>query len=47
MKYVKPEVVALAYAVKAIESGDKRFHVVTDSNPLIQTMTNGAYEADE
>jgi hypothetical protein len=47
MKYEKPAVVVLACALKAIESGDKRIHLVADRDPSNPTESNGAYEADE
>jgi len=45
MNYEKPEVVALACAGTAIQSGEKGQHPVTDL-PWVE-QTNGAYEADE
>jgi hypothetical protein len=47
MNYEKPEVVVLAGALKAIESGDKGIHLVADRDPRNSTPSNGAYEADE
>ena len=48
MRYEKPEVIALANALTAIESGGGKPNTVqADSDSSDPRLTNGAYEADE
>jgi hypothetical protein len=46
MKYEKPQLVEVARANEAIQSGKKGTSTVSD-NPQALTYTIGAYEADE
>lgn len=47
MNYTKPEIVKSGSAIAVVQSGSKPSPVKADANPLIQTHSNGAYEADE
>ena len=46
MKYEKPQLIEVARASEAIQSGKKGTSTVSD-NPQALTYTIGAYEADE
>jgi hypothetical protein len=47
MKYVKPELVALAPAIAAVQGGTKSTSSVVDSQSDPRLHTIPAYEADE
>ena len=47
MKYNKPEVVAMAEAVRGIQGQTQKSQFVADNNPSPLISTPTAYEADE
>jgi len=47
MKYNKPEVVAMAQAVRGIQGQTLKAQFVPDNNPDPRISTPAAYEADE